>query len=48
LGKGGKVAKDLRINDPTNANIKIHNGKYLREPTANGGNIWIIENRNRF
>ncbi len=47
LGKGGGVVvKDLLISDPTNANIKIHNGSNPKEPIVNAGAIWITENPN--
>jgi hypothetical protein len=48
LGKGKIVAKDLRINHPTNASIKIHSGNNPREPTTDVGIIWTTENRNQF
>jgi hypothetical protein len=35
LGKGRAVVKDLQISDPTNANIRIHNGSNPKEPIAN-------------
>jgi hypothetical protein len=37
LGKGRAIAKDLRINHPTNASIESHIGNITREPTIDAG-----------
>jgi hypothetical protein len=43
LGKGGTIAKDLRMNHPKNASIKTHNGNNPKEPTTNVGVIWTTD-----
>jgi hypothetical protein len=45
LGKGRTVAKDLRMNHLTNANIGIHNGSSPKEPITDVKTIWTTKNQ---
>jgi hypothetical protein len=48
LEKGGTIAKDLRINQPTNVNAEIHNGNNPKEPTTDAKVIWTTKNWDQF